>query len=298
MTDKTISWDDWRVVDAIATAGTTARAASILHMNQSTVFRRITQLEEQLGVRLFERHARGFQLTPSGESVLDEVRQMRSITNTIERKITGLDERPVGDVTLSISGTILRLFLTDLLFQFRTQYPDINLRLNVTDQVVNVADREADVVIRGSNDPDPQLFGRRMGRLRFAIYTGSNADREALTERYAKDPDALEWVGWEGAMAATTPGQWFNKTFGHISTSVAADDVDSIAHLVAAGFGCSLLPLLIGDQHPGVIRISEPLARPFAELWTLTHADLRRTTRVSALLRFLADRVGERIKHY
>lgn len=287
---KSISWDDWRIVDAIASQGTTSRAAAQLNMNQSTVFRRVSQLEETLGVRLFERDKRGFRLTPEGEAILPDVRRLRDTTSDIERQVMGLDARPAGEVRLSLNSTVLRLLLSKQLLAFRQAYPDITLRLDVSDRIVNIRDREADLVVRGSNDPDPNLFGRRIMRLAYAVYAGSEfVDAELQSNAFATDPSALDWIGWDGALLATDPGQWMRNMLGGAPTDVCATDVESTADLAADGHGCALLPQFLGDQHPGLTAISDTIPGLYTELWVLTHDDLRKTARVSALLKYIAS---------
>ena len=110
-----ISWDDWRIVGALASTGTTARAAALLGMNQSTVFRRVSRMEEDLGVRLFDRSKRGFQLTIEGESLLPDVQRLSAAAEALESRVRGLDARPEGEVRLSVNITVVRYLLADAL---------------------------------------------------------------------------------------------------------------------------------------------------------------------------------------
>lgn len=290
---KNISWDDWRIVNAIATTGTTSRAAEHLGLNQSTVFRRISQLEQLLGVRLFERDKTGFQLTTEGESVWSDIKQLQEITSSIENRVMGLDKRPAGEVKLSVNSTVFRYFLRNSIKEFRQSYPEIKLRLDINDRLVNMKEREADVVIRGSNDPDPDLYGRRITRLSYAIYVGVDwSDPKLEHQAYAMDPSKLTWIGWDGSLLATAPGQWMRKVLGETPTAISSNEVETMAHLAASGHGCALLPRFMGDRHQRLTPISDTVPGLYTELWALTHSELRKTVRVSALLKYVADIIG------
>lgn len=290
-----ISWDDWRIVEAVASEGTTSGAAARLGLNQSTVFRRVSQLEGDLGVRLFDRDKRGFRLTTEGEAVLPDIRRLAEIAFDIERRVSGLDERSAGKVRLSVNTTVVRYLLSAHLAEFQAEYPDIAVQLDVTDRLANVKEREADLVIRGDNDPDPDLFGRRLMRLSYAIYTSrAREDVELQARAFSANPALLDWVLFDGDLLRTDPGQWLQKHLSGISPVVTANDVEITAYLARDGLGCALLPRFLGDRVPGLVQISDPIPGLFTELWVLTHVDLRNTARVSALLRFIADKVRQK----
>lgn len=289
-----ISWDDWQIVDAIASKGTTARAADQLGLNQSTVFRRISQLEADLGVRLFDRDKRGFRLTVQGEAILPDVRRLNAITTDIERQVSGLDQRPAGDVRLSVNSTLVRYLLADKLEAFGREHPDIRVHLDLTDRLVNIREREADLVIRGSNDPDPDLHGRKLMRLHMAVYASSAwANTEIQTNAFASDPAALDWILWEGDLLKTSPGIWMKTVLKDVQPRFTTTDVETGAYLAEAGLGCAVLPRFFGDRHSGLTRISENIPGVHTELWVLTHEDLRKTARVSALLKFIAGAIRQ-----
>ncbi len=291
---RPVSWDDWRIVDAIASAGTTAGAAQALGLNQSTVFRRITQLESDLGVRLFVRDKRGFRLSAEGEAVLPDILRLRSVATDIERRVSGLDDRPAGEIRLSLNFTVARFLLGPHMAEFRKAHPEIIVHMDLTDRIANVKDREADLVIRGDNDPDPDLFGRKLMRLSYAVYASrDHADAQKLTHTLKNNPASLDWITWTGDLLKTAPGQWMQKHLSEVTPVATSTEVEATAYLAAGGLGCVLLPRFLGQRQPGLIPISEPIAGLYTELWVLTHEDLRKTARVSALLKFVARTIRQ-----
>ena len=102
-----LSWDDFRYVKAIAQARSLAGAGEHLGVNHSTVFRRLGQIEEQLGSRLFERRRAGDALTPCGGEMVDLAERMWAEIIDFERRVTGQDLRPSGELRITTSDVLL-----------------------------------------------------------------------------------------------------------------------------------------------------------------------------------------------
>src|SRR5882757_5926664 len=96
-----LSWDDFRYVKAIADSRSLAGAAESLGVNHSTVFRRLGQIEQGLGSRLFERGRAGYSLTPSGEEMVQLAGRLGEDIINFERKVTGQDLRPSGELRVT-----------------------------------------------------------------------------------------------------------------------------------------------------------------------------------------------------
>src|SRR5437868_15150415 len=102
-----LSWDDFRYVKAIADTRSLGGAATELSVNHSTVFRRLAQIEKQLGSRLFERSRGGYALTPCGEEMVRLAERMGEDIVTFERQVTGDDLRRSGAVRIAPHATAL-----------------------------------------------------------------------------------------------------------------------------------------------------------------------------------------------
>src|SRR5262245_40253057 len=142
-----LSWDDFRYVKAIAASRSLAGAADILGVNHSTVFRRLGQIEEQLGSRLFERGRAGYALTPSGEEMVQLAERLGEDITAFERRVTGQDLRPSGELRVTCSDTVLQHLLTDVFIGFRRGYPEIMVDVLVSNIMFNLSKRDADVAV-------------------------------------------------------------------------------------------------------------------------------------------------------
>ena len=91
-----IDWDDVRYFLAVARGGSVRAAAERLGVNHATVLRRIAQLEERLGVQMFEKLPSGYRLTAAGEEVLEFADQMEASSHLLETRVFGRDQTCAG----------------------------------------------------------------------------------------------------------------------------------------------------------------------------------------------------------
>lgn len=284
-----MDWEDLKSFVAVAKMGTVRRAADQLGVHHATVGRRIARLEESTGTRLFDRRPEGLVLTSPGEDLLLVASQAAAEFDAVHRRIAGQDAAPTGQVTASMGEPIADYIIAPGLANFATQYPGLNLHINSTWAIQDLARGDADIAIRADNNPSDTLFGKRLFPYTEAIYA-SPAYLQAYQDRAKGDPG--RWVGWGGRDIAR-PG-WVEKSafastkiwggFQSLSLQVAAAE---------AGLGFVALPCLVGDTASGLIRADDANPRPARDIWVLTHADLRRTKRVQVTMEFIEDRLRQ-----
>ena len=289
-----LSWDDFRFAQAIAETGSLGGAAERLGVNHSTVFRRLAQIEERLGSRLFERSRTGYALTPCGEEMVRLAERMGDDIVAFERKVTGHDLRPSGELRVTTNDPVLVHLLSGVLAEFRAAYPDIVLDVVVTNEELNLSKRDADVAVRSTVDPPEALIGRRVATVAWAVF-GSPA---LAGEPFAPAGDAATrpWVGFGDALAALKPAKWLRDKVGAERVACRIDSVLGLAAAAAAGIGLALLPCFVGAATPGLVRLAPPVPELDTALWLLTHPDLRNTARVRAFLDFAAMEIARRKK--
>ena len=157
-----IPWDDFRLVKAIADTRTLNGAADALSINHSTVFRRLADLEKRIGIIIFERHRTGYSLTSAGEEMVQLAMRMDEDVNAFTRKLMGNKLIPSGELRVTTNDTLLVYLLMPIFASFRRAYPTINLDIVLSNQVLNLSKRDADIAIRATDNPPETLVGRRM----------------------------------------------------------------------------------------------------------------------------------------
>ncbi len=294
MTPPLVSWDDYRTVLAVSSARSLAGAAELLAVNQSTVFRRLGAMEERLGARLFERSRTGYSLTAAGEEMVRLAERMAEDIVDFERRLTGQDLRPQGEVRVTTNDTLVVHLLTPIFASFRKAYPEITLDVVVGNQSLNLSKRDADVAIRATSDPPETLVGRRLAAIPWAIYAAGSL---GLTTLDPVDYRSHAWIGLGDNLATLKPGRWLVQHVGEDRIGWRINTVLGLAEAVAEGAGIGLLPCFIAQTFPNLVPLSGPIAEIPGALWILTHPDLRSTARVRVFMDHVGAEIARRRTH-
>jgi len=288
-----LSWDDFRYVKAIADTRSLGGAAAALGVNHSTVFRRLGQIEKQLGSRLFERGRGGYALTPSGEEMVELAERVGDDITSFERRITGRDLRPSGELRITTSDTMLLYLLTDVLIRFRRAYPEIVIDIVVSNAMLNLSKRDADVAVRAAYHAPDMPGSRRIARIAWAAFGPKAMADTPFDPRL--DAARHPWVVFSDHIAVARAAKWL-KDHGVEDDRIVykVNTMLGLAEAVAGGTGLALLPCYVGRSVAGLVQLGQPIPELEGELWLLTHPDLRNTARVRAFLDFCAAEIAKR----
>ncbi len=279
-----MDWDDLRVFLTVDREGSLSGAARALAVNHSTVLRRLHRLEADLTARLFERLPTGYVLTAAGEALRDRLRGVEDDIGTAQRELSGLDTRLTGTIRITTTDTLARGMLIPCLAGFRAAHPGIQLQLVVNNTFSSLTKREADVALRGSNEPPPHLAGRQVGRMQTALYAAHTYWRR---HRRQQDPSAHAWVALDETLDHLAQARWVAAHVPAERIAVRVDSLVAMVEAVQAGLGIGFLLCFLGDREKDLQRIAEPMDALDTQLWILTHPDLRRAARIRAFTEFL-----------
>lgn len=278
-----MNWDDLRLFLAVARKGSISGGAKSLDLQHSTVSRRIHKLEEDLGVRLFERKPGGYEMTTAGENLEIAARRMESEVIGIEGTLTGKDLRPVGPLRVTAIGNMATTVLMPMFASFSRRYPEVTLHIIISNSDVSLAQREADVAIRLTNSPIDTLVGKRIATVASTIYGGV----DYLTELHEKEHEP-QWLGVE---CCDFHKAWTKKACDGQAHHFYVDDTMLTQAALREGMGISILPCFMGDQDPALARYCDPDPEWDLGLWLLLHPDLKRTARVLAFRDHMIDSI-------
>ena len=285
-----MDWDDLRYFDAVAQAGSLAGAARALNVNHSTVFRRLNRLEQNYGVRLFERHREGYSLSVAGEEMQQSVFRIGEEVAQLDRRLTGRDLSLSGTLTVTTTDTLMHRFLGPHLAAFRKRYQDVSLDVVLDTQYLNLSKRQADVAVRPTMNPPETLVGRRIADIGFAIYGSKDYLQYAGACRPLADHD---WLGFEESLSHLAAAKWMRAQLPDAEIGFRANNLMALTSAAAAGMGVAALPCFLGDQESALERIEMLPAETGSALWLLTHADLRNTARVRAFMDCMAETISK-----
>jgi DNA-binding transcriptional LysR family regulator len=281
-------WDDLRLVYAVAKEGTLSGAARMLGITHSTVFRRLGTIEQQMGVRLFERFRDGYAPTPAGEATAALAARFADEVHALERQISGQDLRPSGTVRITTTDTFSTILIRHLAV-LRSSHADIVLEFAVSNTMANLTRREADIAVRPTPEPPEMLVGRRIAEIAHAIY----GSPEYLSRRNSASLPKHDWIGLDDTLAGTVIGRWMHESVPEARVVCRVDALPALCEAARAGLGLAVLPCYLGDTMHGLRRaLQKTLSGPRSALWLLTHNDLKRTARIRAVMDFLATAFG------
>jgi DNA-binding transcriptional LysR family regulator len=280
-----LSWDDFLYVKAIADSRSLGGAAQSLGLTHSTVWRRLGQIEHNLRSRLFVRSKSGYTLTPCGEDMVRLADRIAEDITTFERRTAGQDLRRSGELRITTNDMVLLHLLTDVLAGFRRAYPEITLDIIVSNTLLNLSKRDADVAIRATYQETRSLIGRYISPIAWAVFGANSFDGTRFN--LLADPVRHTWVAFADDTALARPAKWL-KDHGVDESRIVykVNTLLGIAEAVAHEIGLALLPCYIGETTPGIARLSPPLPELEGQLWIVAHPDLKRIWRVGAFLDF------------
>jgi DNA-binding transcriptional LysR family regulator len=283
-----IDWDDVRYFLAVARAGSLRGGAQELGVTHSTVLRRVAQLEERLGARMFEKRPSGYRMTPAGEEVLELASQMEASSHQLETRVLGRDQSVRGLLRVTLAPTLATHLLVPDFVDFARLHPDIEMDVLSSGDLANLTNREADVAIRVVYDRKTlplNLHGLKGPDLFGGVYIA----RDRLAARPAAAPDPIRWIvisnhgipDWAGEGEVRTAGVPFRTT-------------DAEAQIVAVrqGLGITTLPCFVGDADPLLARVPGTDLHLYGALWILTQGETRKTKRVRLFTEFISRRLA------
>ncbi|MEM6388005.1 MAG: LysR family transcriptional regulator [Pseudomonadota bacterium] len=284
--DQNLEWADMPYLLSVCEAGSLAGAARMLGVNHSTVFRRIEAVEARLGVRLFERLARGYVMTAAGERFYERGMRLCAGMDEIERELGGQDLRLEGPLTVTTTDSLLHC-LAPLFARFQQMHPDVELRLLSDVQALDLMQRNADIALRPTNAPPEHWVGRKLSKLSFATY----AHRDYWQVVHDQDPETHQWVVLGDDLNQSPMSKLTLRRKHDEANSTMLNTMMSVFEMVSAGFGIAAMPCYLGEKHKHLVRIHDPDDSANWHLWLLAHPDVRRSARVNAFYDFAAKNI-------
>lgn len=275
-----LDWDDIRYCLAVAEAGSVTAAANYLGVNHTTVSRRISSMEKNLGVALFARSTTGWVLNPIAEIILPAAERMQEEVFSIKRHVKADSQDLQGTLKVTAVDICIQTILLPALRSFSQQYPEVTIDLIAAHEQLDLAIHDADIAFRITDTPPPNVLGKRIAQMAFAVYA-----TEAVYEQYLQAPDSVGGITWLGD-GRSTP-LWLHKSFPGNRVSYRANSVNVMFDLAKEGMGFAQLPCGLADPEPCLRRIPASYVDPGHGLWILSHVDLRTTARVRIFRDFM-----------
>jgi DNA-binding transcriptional LysR family regulator len=144
-------------------------AARRTRMPLATISRKVSDLENLLGVRLVNRSARGISLTESGQSYYSECRRLLDELAEAERAASGEYRTPRGELVITAPIVFGRMHLVPIVVDFLRAYPEVTISLRLTDEIVHLGDEQVDLAVRINRLPDSSMVATTIADIRHVV---------------------------------------------------------------------------------------------------------------------------------
>lgn len=280
-----LNWDNLRYVLMVANKGSISAAARELGVNRTTVLRRINRFQEDLNCRIFDRGDAGYVLTPEAEKMINAAREVENTLYDMQRQIAGRELRLEGELRVTTTDSFMLSLLAPHLASFGRRHPHIVIDLLVTNSLLDLTRRDADVALRPTRQPEGNLVGRRLRDVEFCVYA-----TPALAADFERENGGeIRWIGFTDSLLATPVGTWFAAAIARRKICMRCDSFVAMRVAAEAGIGIALLPRILGDDSKLLQRLRFDTDELTIGLWLLTHPDLVRSARVNAFIEHISE---------
>ncbi|MEO6281311.1 LysR family transcriptional regulator [Roseateles sp.] len=274
----------------VATHGGFGRASRASRRSKATLSRRVADLEEQLGVRLIERSAKGLELTAAGQLLLSRTEgPMHEVADAITSAREGTG-KVSGRLRVAAPVLFAQLEMGRLSAEFRRHYPDVTIEVVAEDRVVNLVDEQFDVAIRPNPRPDTTLVGRCFAQDRLVVVAAPSI---------AMPPPGATPVRMDAVVNAFRDGDTWALDDGSLTVEpvpvLRLSSMLMIRDAAMAGAGVTLVPQSIVWQQlaSGALVQWGVVGGKAVQLWVLHTSRRLASPKVKAFVDFMAARYPE-----
>lgn len=282
-------WDEVRTAFQVARKGTVSGAAQVLGVHHATVIRHIDSLEEKLGAKLFQRHARGYTPTEAGADLLNVAQSTDDQLNQLASRIRGRGDQVTGDLVIT-SLAVLAPLVSPALAAFQDEHPEVTIKFLTNERLFRLEYGEAHVAIRAGNPPDqPDNVVQNFYTQQFGLY----ASKEYVA-RYGK-PTSFENLAHHKFIGSAdeTPRApffvWLHDNVPAENITYKVNQITAMRPAIEAGLGIGFAGVWDRNEADGLVQVFAPIPEWESKLWLVTHVDLHRTPKVQTFVRFLKD---------
>ncbi len=276
-------WDDARVFLAVVRQGTLSGAAKRLGLGVATVSRRLERLEQALGVPLFSRHQSGYRLTEDGVALRTRAEALEAAGNAFSESASRRME-VAGSVRLATAENLANPIIVPSLGALFAQYPELRVEIVSGISAVNLHRRDADIAVRMVRPESGNLTVRRLATLGYGLYAAQAYLQGRRTEQIGIGPDD-DIVTWGEDSQHLPAATWMRQRFRGRPPRLATNTLSAQLIAVQDGMGLAVLPHFLAHR-AGLVCLDNKLGID-QPIWLVTHTDLGRTLRVSAVAEHL-----------
>lgn len=289
-----MDWDKLRIFHAVAEAGSFTHASEQLNLSQSAISRQISGLEADLKVPLFSRHARGLILTEQGENLYQTVHEVLLKLESVQNMLTESTEKPQGKLRVTTTVGFGTGWLTTRMHDFLEMYPGIQIELNLVDEELDLATRQADCAIRLRQPQQADLIQRKLFTVHFHIYAAPEYLKRFGQPKDLSDLDNHKILCFgENAPSYLSDTNWL-KTAGRPENDprvpvFEVNNMVALRKITEAGAGIAVLPDYIIDDSHRLMQLIQNAEVPSFDTYFCYAQSMRGSAKLTAFRDYLIN---------
>ncbi len=293
-----LDWDKLRIFHTAAESGSFTHAAEKLNMSQSAVSRQISALEEDLGLKLFIRHARGLVLTEVGEQLFRTAHRMQAELQQVQELMSESQDVPTGQLIITTTVGIGSTWLSGRIHEFLRLYPDIQIEIRLNDAELDLAMREADVAIRLHRPNQSEMIQRKLFTVHNHFYVSLDYLAEFGEPKTIEDIDQHRIVSFGEPVPQHLGDINYLERLGRADSSprratMKVNAIYGMMQACRAGIGIAMLPDYVTENETNLKRVLPGIELPAYEAYFVYPPALKNSKRVGVFRDFLVGKARE-----
>ena len=293
-----MDWDKLKIFHAVAEAGSFTSATVLLNLSQSAISRQIQSLEEDLKVKLFERHARGLTLTENGEYVFKTAHEVISKLKEVETTLSDKKDKPSGRLVVTTVLSFGTTWLTPRIQEFMDLNPEIEVELVFDNKELDLSTRQADIGIFMRRPKQLNYIQKKLVDINYHIYGSPKYLEKYGYPKTLNDLNKHKFISFgKGAPSPVFNPDWAlklgMKENKKRKTCMRVNSVYGLLLAVQSGVGLAALPDYITMKQPNIVKVLPTVEGPITEAHFVYPASLKNVARVTSFRNFLYSKIQE-----
>lgn len=293
-----MDWDKLRIFHMVAKAGSFTHAGETLNLSQSAVSRHISSFEEDLGITLFHRHARGLILTEQGELLFQTSSDIFTKMMAIEGQLSDARDTTDGDLSVTLPEFLGTSWLGPHIGNFHKKHSEIELTLLLDDRIFNLGLREADAAVRLYKPEQSELVQKHLTSISFVTCASKDYLSTHGTPKKLEDLKQHTLIGYpdQALVPYKNPNSLFEQAGISVSKNrnmILMNSISTIRQAIRSGAGIGVLPHFMADSLPDIVSILPDTKITPIDMYFVYPEDRRHSKRIAIFRDFLVDLVGK-----
>jgi DNA-binding transcriptional LysR family regulator len=289
--------DELAVLAAIVDSGSISAAAEQLGQTVSAVSRTLGRLEQKLSTTLLRRSTRRMELTEEGQFFLSRARKVLAAVEEAEEQLAMRNNQPAGRLRVNAASPFVLHVLVPWVGEFRRQFPQIELEVNSSDQIIDLLEQRTDVALRIGTLADSSLHARPLGSFRLRLLASPGYLKHHGVPRVVEDLADHHLLAFTQPESLNTwPLRWSGGEGYRITPSLSASSGETLRQLALADQGLVMLAdfMTVEDRAHGLL--VPVLETQLMDVRQPVHAVYYRNTALTSRISCFLDHLAQRMQ--